>query len=106
MKVTIHRYDPDADRGPFYQEYDMPEAEASQRTILDILHYLASRQDRTLSYYMHSVCNQGICDRCKVKASGTTVLTCAAVIRSEEPLLLEPAAGRMIKDLVVLEADE
>ena len=50
---------------------------------------------------IHSVCNQGICGRCGVRANGKNGLACVTRVWGEE-LLLEPKNNKVVKDLVTL----
>jgi len=70
------------------------------KTIMQALEYITLNQDPSLGYYAHSVCNQGICARCLVKANGKSVYMCLEKV-GEEDLLLEPINDKVVRDLVV-----
>jgi len=99
MKVKVFRMDPSTDREGHFQEYDVPVNKGERWTVMDVLDYIALHLDSSLSYYRHSVCNQGICARCSIKINGKVELACTHKVEEEE-LILEPRNDRVVKDLV------
>ena len=100
MKVKIYRFNPDIDEKERYDEYTVPMESNGEYTVMDVLDYIYNKLDSTLSYYSHSVCNQGICVRCSAKINNKVGLTCTYRIYEEE-LLIEPKNNKIIKDLIV-----
>lgn len=99
MKVNVFRgKNRDHSR---YDIFDVPLPADGTCSVMDVLDYIYENLDGTLSYYRHSVCNQGICGRCGVKINGKTSLACVTKVMEEE-LLLEPKNDRIVKDLVTL----
>jgi succinate dehydrogenase/fumarate reductase-like Fe-S protein len=99
MLVKILRFDPARDSSPAIQDYEVPVPTGEGWTIEDLLDFIAERLDPSLAYYRHSLCRQGICGRCAVRANGVAVLACSHPAEGEE-LLLEPAGVRVVRDLV------
>lgn len=99
MKVSVFRGS-DRQSGR-YDVYDVPLRADGTCSVMDVLDYIYENLDGTLSYYRHSVCNQGICGRCGVKANGKVGLACVTRVVDEE-LYLEPKNDRIVKDLVTL----
>lgn len=99
MKVKVFRLDTSIDNEGYFQEYDVPVIEEEKWTIMDVLDFIALNLDSSLSYYRHSICNQGICGRCLVKINGKVGLACASRVTSDE-LVLEPKNDKIVKDLV------
>ena len=64
MNVQVTRWDPETDSRPHLQLYQVPLPADGTHTVMDVLDYIYEKLDGTLSYYRHSVCNQGICGRC------------------------------------------
>jgi succinate dehydrogenase/fumarate reductase-like Fe-S protein len=81
--------------------YEVP-GNSTTINITQVLDYIYERLDHSLAYYRHSACCQGICGRCVVKADGKNVLACTAKVEpGTEKLLLEPAGGSAVRDLVI-----
>ena len=53
-----------------YDTYEVPLPADGSCSVMDVLDYIYEHLDGTLAYYRHSVCNQGICGRCGVRANG------------------------------------
>jgi succinate dehydrogenase / fumarate reductase iron-sulfur subunit len=99
MRVKVFRMDPSVDKEGYFQEYDVPVNKEEKWTVMDVLHYIALNLDSSLSYYRHSICNQGICARCLIKVNGKVELACVYKVVEDE-LILEPGSGKLVKDLV------
>ncbi|MCL5075212.1 MAG: 2Fe-2S iron-sulfur cluster-binding protein [Chloroflexi bacterium] len=94
-KIVVQRFDPSADKEPYYQEYEIPYSKGT--TVLSALRYIYENLDRSLAFY--SSCRIGKCAGCHIKVDGRTRLACTAVI--EDDVTLEPKKGTVIRDLVV-----
>lgn len=84
---------------PRYDSYEVPLPADGSCSVMDVLDYIYENLDGTLSYYRHSVCNQGICGRCGVKTNGKNGLACVTKVLCDE-LVLEPKNNKPVKDLV------
>lgn len=97
MKILVSRSNPEKR----FDEYDVA-IHNDEMTVMDVLDFIYQNLDHTLSYYKHSVCNQGICGRCGVKLNGKNVLACSAIIDSTlEKITIEPVSRKVVRDLVV-----
>jgi len=99
MIVKIFRYNPEEQGDSYYQEYSIPLSSDGTYTIMDLLDYIYTNLDNTISYYRHSICNQGICGRCVVKVNGSAVLACTHRV-VEDFICIEPKNNNCLKDLV------
>ncbi|GAN33139.1 MAG: succinate dehydrogenase iron-sulfur subunit [Candidatus Brocadia sp. AMX2] len=100
MKFRIYRFDPDADKEPYYQKYQIS-ANPSDR-ILDCLNRIKWEQDGTLSYRMS--CGHGVCGSDAMKINGRCALACQKLVKEYEgqEVVLEPLPSyKVLKDLVV-----
>ncbi|MCK5058240.1 MAG: succinate dehydrogenase iron-sulfur subunit [Candidatus Aminicenantes bacterium] len=100
VKVKILRYNPEKDKKPFWQPYEVkiePDA-----TILDILNEIRWKLDGTLAF--RRSCRSAICGSCAMKVNGRNILACETPMHrfKGRGLKIEPLPGfRIIKDLVV-----
>jgi succinate dehydrogenase / fumarate reductase iron-sulfur subunit len=100
MRFKMFRFDPDADDGPYYQEYQV-EAEPFER-VLDCLNRIKWEQDGTLSY-RHS-CGHGVCGSDAVRINGVCALACQKLVKDYRgtDVVVEPLPGFIVlKDLIV-----
>lgn len=100
IKFKIFRFDPQADKGPYYKHYTVS-AEPEER-ILDCLNRIRWEQDGTLSYRMS--CGHGVCGSDGVKINGTCGLACQKLVKDYRcpEIVLEPLPGfKVLKDLIV-----
>lgn len=100
MTVTVFRFNPETDISPHYDTFQVELKSDSRMTVMNLLEHIGNPLDGTLSFYMHSVCGQGICGRCAVKVNGKVRLACNTVLTGED-VVLEPAKDKVVKDLVV-----
>jgi len=101
MQVTlrIYRYNPEEDRRPHYQTFQV-EAEPTDQ-VLDLLNRIKWEQDGSLSY--RRSCAHGVCGSCAMRINGINRLACKLLVRDVgEKITVEPLLGmRVIKDLIV-----
>ena len=100
MEVIVRRICPETDAAPHEQTYSVPLPGDGSHTAMDVLDYIHAHLDGTLSYYRHSVCNQGICGRCAARINGKVRLACTCRVYGDA-LRLEPRNEQVVKDLVV-----
>lgn len=98
MKAKVYRFRPE-EEAPHYDEFQVEFKAEDRKTVMDFLEYIGDHLDGTLSFYSHSACRQGICGRCAVRVNGSVQLACNTVLTGED-VVLEPAGGCVIKDLV------
>lgn len=99
MRFSIYRYDPDADRAPRMQSYELEAVEPGMM-LLDALLRLKAR-DETLSF--RRSCGEGVCGSDAMNINGRNGLACVTPLADlKEPVTLRPLPGLpVIRDLVV-----
>jgi len=101
MQVTlrIYRYNPEEDRRPHYQTFQV-EAEPTDQ-VLDLLNRIKWEQDGSLSY--RRSCAHGVCGSDAMRINGVNRLACKLLVRDVgEKITVEPLLGmRVIKDMIV-----
>ena len=103
MKVSIYRFNPEVDKRPYMQEYDVDIPAGKDLMVLDVLH-LVKEQDPTLSY--RRSCREGVCGSDGMNINGTNGLACILSLSdvggAESKLVLRPLPGLpVIRDLVI-----
>ncbi len=99
MRFRIYRYNPETDREPYMQEYDLPEIGADM-VVREALIKIKG-VDETLSF-RHS-CGEGVCGSDAMNINGRSALACLTKLADlTEPVEIRPVAGLpVIRDLVV-----
>jgi succinate dehydrogenase / fumarate reductase iron-sulfur subunit len=99
LKVRILRFNPETDKKPHWQEYEVETEENAQ--VLDVLHQIKWYQDGTLT--LRRSCAHGICGSDAMVINGRNRLACKTLVKDVAPkLTVEPIRGLpVIKDLVV-----
>jgi succinate dehydrogenase / fumarate reductase iron-sulfur subunit len=101
-RVHIQRYNPDVDKKPHLQTFDVPVPQGM--TILDALAYIKAELDGSVTF--RRSCRHAICGSCAMNVNGKNMLACNTPLRSVltkknevtiRPLPFQP----IIKDLVV-----
>ena len=80
-RITIRttRFDPDKDKAPRLQSYDIPFSDESM-VVLDALNHIKAHVDGSLSYRWS--CRMGICGSCGMMVNGVPKLTCNEIGRA------------------------
>ncbi|MEN8174519.1 MAG: succinate dehydrogenase iron-sulfur subunit [Pseudomonadota bacterium] len=98
MKFRVYRYDPDADKKPYVEAFDVEVRPGMmlRDALLDI-----KRQDESFAF-RHS-CGEGVCGSDGVSVNGRNALACITPLSDlKEPVDVRPLPGRpVIRDLVV-----
>jgi len=101
MQVTLRvfRYNPEVDRRPHYQIFEV-EAEETD-LVLDLLNQVKWYQDGSLGF--RRSCGHGICGSDAMRINGVNRLACKVLVREVgAKLTVEPLLGlRVLKDLIV-----
>jgi fumarate reductase iron-sulfur subunit len=102
-RITIRttRFDPDKDKAPRLQSYDIPFSDESM-VVLDALNHIKAHVDGSLSYRWS--CRMGICGSCGMMVNGVPKLTCNAFMRDYWPrsITVEPLQNfPIVRDLVI-----
>ena len=100
MKFKIYRYNPETDKKPYMQEFDLDIPEGSDKMLLDVLVDL-KEQDPTLSF--RRSCREGVCGSDGLNINGKNGLACITSLSSlKSPVVIRPLPGLpVIRDLVV-----
>ncbi len=100
MKFRIYRFNPEKDRSPFMQDFELQDIEPGMM-LLDALLKIKATQDETLSF-RHS-CGEGVCGSDGLNINGTNGLSCITPLNQlKQPVEVRPLPGLpVIRDLVV-----
>ncbi|WP_108125344.1 succinate dehydrogenase iron-sulfur subunit [Saccharospirillum mangrovi] len=103
MKVSIYRYNPETDKKPYMQDYEVEIPEGKDLMVLDVLN-LVKEQDTTVSY--RRSCREGVCGSDGLNINGKNGLGCithlSEVKGGRDKLVIRPLPGLpVIRDLVV-----
>ena len=103
MKISIYRFNPEVDKRPYMQDYDVVIPEGKDLMVLDVLN-LVKEQDPTLSY--RRSCREGVCGSDGMNINGTNGLACITALSDVggvgKKLVLRPLPGLpVIRDLVI-----
>lgn len=99
MKFSIYRYNPDVDKKPYMQDYDVV-LEDGDQMLLDALIRIKDLDD---SLSLRKSCREGVCGSDSMNINGKNGLACITKLSDlEEPVVLRPMPGLpVIRDLVV-----
>lgn len=99
MKFSVYRFNPDVDKKPYMQDYDVV-IEDSDQMLLDALIRIKDL-DETLS--LRKSCREGVCGSDSMNINGKNGLACITKLSElVEPVVLRPMPGLpVIRDLVV-----
>ena len=101
MKFSIYRYNPDTDKQPRMQAFELRDDELdSEMMLLDALLALKV-QDETLSF--RRSCGEGVCGSDGMNVNGTNRLACITPLFSlKSPVIINPMPGLpVIRDLII-----
>ncbi len=79
-------------------DFEVPYAKAM--TVLSMLRYVHENMDPTLAFRDFR-CGRGVCNTCRIRVNSKVKRMCETPIQPGQKILLEPAPGRIIKDLVI-----
>lgn len=99
MRFSIYRYNPDVDKKPYMQDYDITLLPTDKK-LLDALTRLKMVDD-SLSF--RRSCREGICGSDAININGKNGLACITSLSElKEPVVLRPLPGMpVIRDLIV-----
>lgn len=101
MRFSIYRFNPETDKKPYMQSYEIDKDELQQgMMLLDALKLLKTK-DETLTF--RSSCGEGVCGSDALNVNGSNKLSCITPIHElSEPIKIRPLPGqKVIRDLVV-----
>lgn len=100
VKLRIFRYNPEKDKKPHYETYELA-AQPTDR-VLDLLEYIKGNFDGSLSF--RRSCAHGVCGSDAMRINGKNRLACKVLVSDikGKKITIEPILGlRVIKDLIV-----
>jgi succinate dehydrogenase / fumarate reductase iron-sulfur subunit len=99
MRFSIYRFNPETDRRPRMQEFDL--AEAGENTMLLDALIALKKIDDSLSF--RRSCREGVCGSDAMNINGRNGLACITPLSElKEPVVLRPLPGLpVIRDLIV-----
>ena len=100
MKFSIYRFNPEVDKKPYMQDYELDLKKTPAVMVLDALKLL-KKQDETLSF--RRSCGEGVCGSDGMNINGRNGLACVTPLAGiKEPVVLRPFPGMpVIRDLIV-----
>jgi succinate dehydrogenase / fumarate reductase iron-sulfur subunit len=100
LKVSIYRFNPDTDKEPYMQDYEISTDSFHGVMVLDLLEGLKN-QDETLSF--RRSCSEGVCGSDGMNINGKNGLACVtSFMNLPDRIVLRPLPGfPVIRDLVV-----
>jgi succinate dehydrogenase iron-sulfur subunit len=100
IELEVLRYDPEQDREPRFQTYQVPCNE--DWVILDALTYVKDHLDPSVTFRWS--CHMAVCGSCGMMVNGEPMLSCKAFVRNlPNRIRVEPLASFPIeRDLVVV----
>jgi succinate dehydrogenase/fumarate reductase iron-sulfur protein len=97
IKVKIFRFDPEVDKQPHFQKYEVVKTE--KMSVLSAVQYIYEKLDGSLSFSGY-FCYRKLCGLCQMKIDEKNRLSCRTPV--EDGMVIEPAPGYpLIKDLAV-----
>ncbi len=101
MRFSIYRYNPETDKKPYMQEYDLDASLNNCYMVLDALLAIKNTLDDTLT--LRRSCREGVCGSDGMNINGKNGLACTTQLASlKEPIVIRPLPGLpVIRDLVV-----
>jgi succinate dehydrogenase / fumarate reductase, iron-sulfur subunit len=101
LHLSIYRFNPEVDKKPYMQDYDIDSAEFHGVMILDILEALKTK-DSTLTF--RRSCSEGVCGSDGMNINGKNGLACITSFLdlNTDKIVLKPLPGLpVIRDLIV-----
>ncbi len=101
MRFSIYRFNPELDKKPYMQEFDVDVKEHNCIMLLDVLLHLKNKVDETLT--LRRSCREGVCGSDGMNVNGKNKLACTTRLTSlSEPVVIRPLPGLpIVRDLVV-----
>ncbi len=98
IQVKVSRFDPNVDKSPHYQTYEVPFE--PKMTLMDALDYIYENLDPSLAYHSHTSCHRRVCTRCNVTVNSKPGLSCHTELTGD--VTIDPLPRfKVIRDLVV-----
>jgi len=100
MKFRIYRYNPDIDKKPYMQDFELTEVEPGMMLLTALLK-IKDTMDESLSF--RRSCGEGVCGSDGMNINGINGLACITPVASlKQPIEVSPLPGLpVIRDLIV-----
>jgi succinate dehydrogenase / fumarate reductase iron-sulfur subunit len=100
MKFNIYRYNPETDKKPYLQDYELDNVEPGTMLLTALLR-IKDEQDQTLSF--RRSCGEGVCGSDGMNINGINGLACVTSLDSlKQPVEIKPLPGLpVIRDLII-----
>lgn len=100
MKFSIYRFNPEVDKEPYMQDYELNPEAMNGKMVLHALEAL-KEQDSTLGF--RRSCGEGVCGSDGMNINGKNRLACmTSVVNLPDHIILRPLPGfPVIRDLIV-----
>jgi succinate dehydrogenase / fumarate reductase iron-sulfur subunit len=100
MKFRIYRYNPDIDKKPYMQDFELTEVEPGMMLLAALLK-IKDTMDESLSF--RRSCGEGVCGSDGMNINGINGLACITPVASlKQPIEVSPLPGLpVIRDLIV-----
>lgn len=101
MKFSIYRFNPEKDKKPYMQDFDVDTKKLNCVMVLDVLLAIKNKIDETLT--LRRSCREGVCGSDGMNINGKNRLACTTNLKNlSEPIVIRPLPGLpVIRDLVV-----
>jgi succinate dehydrogenase / fumarate reductase iron-sulfur subunit len=101
MRFSIYRYNPEVDKKPYMQDFDVDIKKYECHMLLDVLLTIKNVMDDTLTF--RRSCREGVCGSDGMNINGKNGLACTMHIdHISDPVIIRPLPGLpVIRDLVV-----
>ncbi|HEV2614490.1 MAG TPA: succinate dehydrogenase iron-sulfur subunit [Gammaproteobacteria bacterium] len=101
VEFSIYRFDPEKDREPRMQDYQLAIPDNTDMMLLDALILIKDTLDETLS--LRRSCREGVCGSDGMNINGKNGLACITHLSSlKSPITLRPLPGLpVVRDLIV-----
>ncbi len=101
MRFSIYRYNPEVDKAPYMQDFDIDVKAQNCSMVLDVLLVIKNTQDETLTF--RRSCREGVCGSDGMNINGKNRLACTTDLTSlKSPVVIRPLPGMpVIRDLVI-----
>lgn len=99
MRFNIYRYNPDVDKKPYVQDYELKDIEPGMMLLAALLKL--KEQDETLSF--RRSCGEGVCGSDSMNINGVNGLACITPLSDlKDPVEIRPLPGLpVVRDLIV-----
>ena len=100
MKFKIYRFNPETDKKPYIQQYELDDVEPGTMLLAALLR-IKDEQDETLSF--RRSCGEGVCGSDGMNINGTNGLACITSTDDlKQPIEIKPLPGLpVIRDLII-----